>query len=105
MEDCYRIGKSSNDSEKTIIRFTNRKYCKQDLLNWKSLETLNYSEDQFGGGTKVLINQKLAIRNEQLSFNFRQLKMRIQKFVTFSKNVIVYIKRNKNSSYATNATY
>ena len=73
VEDCHRIGKS-NVSKKTIIRFNNRKYCKQALLNRKRLETLNYSKHQFGSGRNVFINENLTIRNEQLAFNCRQLK-------------------------------
>ena len=68
MEDCRRIGKSNNGSKKTIIRITNRKCCKQALLNRERLETLNYSKHQFGSGTKVFMNENLTIRNEQLAF-------------------------------------
>ena len=34
-EDCHRIDKSNNGSKKTIIRFINRKYCRNALLNRK----------------------------------------------------------------------
>ena len=34
-EDCHRIDKSNNGSIKTIIRFINRKYCRNALLNRK----------------------------------------------------------------------
>ena len=37
VEECHRIGKSNNDSKKTIIRFVNRKYWKKALLNRKQL--------------------------------------------------------------------
>ena len=59
--------------KKTIIRFTNRKYCKQALLNQKFLEALNYSKHQFYSSTKVFINKNLTIRNKQIAFNCRQL--------------------------------
>ena len=37
IKDCYRIGKPDKfNSKKTIIRFTNRKYCKKALLNKKN---------------------------------------------------------------------
>ena len=44
VKDCRRINDSNNGSRKTIIRFTNRKHCKQALLNRKRLQTLNYSK-------------------------------------------------------------
>ena len=58
---------------------------------------LNYSKHQFGNSTKVFINENLTIKNEQLVFNCRQLKMKKQVFATFTKNGMVYIKQNKNS--------
>ena len=97
VKDLHRIGKSNNGSEKTIIRFTNRKHYKQALLNWKCLEMLNYSKHQFGSSTKVFINENLTIRNEQPAFSCRQLKRKKQVFATFTKNDMVYIKHNENS--------
>ena len=64
--------------KKTIIRFTNRKYCKHALLNRKCLQTLNY--------------KKLP-----LAFNCRQLKRKKLVFAMFTKNGMVYIKHNENS--------
>ena len=91
VEDCHRIGKSNNGSKKTIIRFINRKYCKQALFNRKRLETLNYRKHEFDIGKKAFINENLTIRNEQLAFNCRQLKRKKQVFATFTKNGMVYI--------------
>ena len=96
VEDCHRIGKSNNVSKKTIIRLTNRKYCKKTLLNRKCLETLNYSKHQFGSGKKVFKNENLTIRKEQLAFNCRHLKREKQVFATFAKNGMIYIKHNEN---------
>ena len=39
----------------------------------------------------------MTIRNEQLAFNCRQLKRKKQALATFTKNGMVYIKRNENS--------
>ena len=58
---------------------------------------LNYSKHQFGNSTKVFINENLTIKNEQLVFNCRQLKMKKHVFATFTKNGMVYIKQNENS--------
>ena len=46
IEACHRVGKSRNNSKKTIIRFVNRKFAKKALVNRKSL--------------KILINLQLA---------------------------------------------
>ena len=58
VEDCHIIRNFNNGSKKTMIRFTNRKYCKQALLNQKGLEALNSSQHQFGSGRKVFITYK-----------------------------------------------
>ena len=47
VEDCHETDKSNNGSRETIIRFKNKKYCKQPLLNQKLLEILNYGKDSF----------------------------------------------------------
>ena len=39
----------------------------------------------------------MTIKNEQLVFNCRQLKMKKQVFAAFTKNGMVYIKQNENS--------
>ena len=41
VEDCHEIGKSNNGSKKTIIRFTNRKYCKKALAIRNQLEKID----------------------------------------------------------------
>ena len=38
IEACHRIGKSRENSKKTIIQFVNRKYAKKALLNKKRSE-------------------------------------------------------------------
>ena len=42
LEACHRIGKSDRTtaSKKTIVRFTNRKYCKKALLKRKTFATI-----------------------------------------------------------------
>ena len=43
LETWHRFGKpeSTTKSRKTIVRFTNKKYCKKALLNWKKLANLD----------------------------------------------------------------
>ena len=43
IEACHRIGKSKDNSKKTIVRFVNRKYAKKALLNRKNLKHLDKS--------------------------------------------------------------
>ena len=43
IEGCHRIGKSKNNSKKTIICFINRKYAKKVLLNRKGLRNIGRS--------------------------------------------------------------
>lgn len=85
--DCHRTYKANNGSKKIIIRFTNRKYCKQALLNWKRLEALSYSKHQFGSGTKFFINENFTTRNGQPAFNCRQLKRKKQVLIRLLKMV------------------
>lgn len=58
---------------------------------------LNYSKHQFGNSATAFINENLTIKNEQLAFDCRQLKMTIQVFAMFTKNGMVYITQNENS--------
>ena len=43
LEGCHKIGKSGRRtaSKKTVVRFTNRKYCKKELLKRKTFVTIN----------------------------------------------------------------
>ena len=41
IEACHRIGKSKENSKKTIVRFINRKHFKCALVNRKKLKSFN----------------------------------------------------------------
>ena len=43
LEGCHKISKSGRRtaSKKTVVRFTNRKYCKKELLKRKTFVTIN----------------------------------------------------------------
>ena len=43
IEVSHRVWKSKNNSKKTIIRFFNRKYAKEALLNRKGLRSIDSS--------------------------------------------------------------
>ena len=38
IEECHRIGKPTSKTQKTIVRFVNRKNCEKVLANKKTLE-------------------------------------------------------------------
>ena len=61
VEECHRIGKSNNGSEKTIIRFVNRKYCKKALLNRKQLERIDLKKPHLVSGTRIFKKKELYI--------------------------------------------
>ena len=47
IEACHRIGKSKENSRKTIVRFINRKYCEYALVNGKKLKSFNSDGDMY----------------------------------------------------------
>ena len=55
IEDCHLIGKSKDNSKKTIVTLVNRKYCKQVLC---------YGKKQ----TKIFVNEKLKQLQSPVSF-------------------------------------
>ena len=55
IEAYHRIGKSKENSKKTIVRFINRKHCKCPLDNRKKLKSFN--------------NESIGLPNVKLYFN------------------------------------
>ena len=74
IEACHGIGKSRENSKKTIIRFVNRKYAKKALLNKKSLKNINRSSIGLSNSGNIFINENLAPMNNKLAFYCRKLK-------------------------------
>ena len=74
IEACHRIGKSRENSKKTIIRFVNRKYAKKALLNKKSLKNINRSSIGLSNSGNIFINENLTPMNNKLAFYCRKLK-------------------------------
>ena len=73
IEACHRIGKSRDNSKKTIIRFVNRKNAKKALLNRKELKTIGKSSIGLSN-TDIFINENLTPMNNKLAFICRKLK-------------------------------
>ena len=76
LEACHRFGKPerTTKSRKTIVRFTNRKYCKKALLNRKKLANLDNEKHQLGSNNKIFISENLSRMNENIAFETRKLK-------------------------------
>lgn len=74
IEACHRVGKSRNDSKKTIIRFINRKYAKKALVNRKNLKNFDKSSIGLSNSRGIFINENLTPLNNKLAFHCRKLK-------------------------------
>ena len=98
VEACHRIRKSdSNKSNKTEVRFLNRKHCKKALLNRRKLQNLDKEKHSFSQNTKVFINENLTVMNENIAFNCRKLKRSGLVRACFTIDGIVRIKKSENS--------
>ena len=72
-EDCHRIRKSQNNSEKTIARFTNRKVVKDTLYNKKKLKTVNRAALE-REKAMLFLYENLSEENNKIAFLCRKLK-------------------------------
>ena len=94
IKDCYRIGKPDKfNSKKTIIRFTNRKYCKKALLNKKKLDKCV----RFNSNTKIFVSENLTLMNKNIAYNCWKLKQGGLIFACFTRDGIVHIKKSFSS--------
>ena len=93
LEECHRFGKPERrtKSRKTIVRFTNRKYCKKALLNWKKLANLDNEKHQLGSSTTIFIS-----KNENIAFKARKLKRRGAIHGYFRRDGVVHIKLSEH---------
>ena len=91
IEACHRVGKSRNNSKKTIIRFVNRKFAKKALVNRKSLKNIDKSSIGLSNSSDIFINENLTPTNSKLAFHCRKLKR--EGFVdrNFSRDGVVCI--------------
>ena len=94
LEICHRFGKPerTTKSRKTIVRFTNRKYCKKALLNQKKLANLDNEKHQLGSSNKIFISENLSWMNENIAFEARKLKRRGAIHGYFTRDGVVHIK-------------
>ena len=69
IEACHRVGLSINNSKKTIVRFINRKHAKKALISRKNLRKSS------SPNCNVFINENLTIKNNEIAFLSRKLKL------------------------------
>ena len=74
IEACHLIGKSKDNSKKTIIPFVNRKYAKKPLRNRKNLKHLDKSSIGISNSNNIFISENLTPMNNGLAFYCRKLK-------------------------------
>ena len=98
LQACHRFGKPerTTKSRKTIVRFTNRKYCKKALLNQKKLANLDNEKHQLGSSNKIFISENLSRMNENVVFETRKLKRMGIIHGYFTRDGVVHIKLSKH---------
>ena len=72
-EDCHRVGKSRNNSEKVIARFVNRKVVKNVLYKRKQLRTIDKTSIGLHNAT-IFLNENLNSENNKIPGHCRKLK-------------------------------
>ena len=90
IEACHRMGKSKNNSKKTIVRFVNRKFSKQALYNRKRLATVDKSPIGLSN-TNIFVNENLTVINNKIAFFCRGLKRDGKIMKTYTFDGIVHI--------------
>ena len=92
IEACHRIGKSKDNSKKTIICFVNRKYAKKAPLNRKNLKHLDKTSIGLSNSNNIFINENLTPMNNKLTFYCRKLKRDGYIEKTFSREGVACIR-------------
>ena len=89
VEACHRLGKSN----KTIVRFVNRKFCGSILKEKGKINKLKMFND-FGFDGKIFVSSNLSKLNDKISFYCRKLKKArsLSKYWFYSGSI--YVKRN-----------
>ena len=88
IEACHQVGKSKNNSKKTIIYFINQKYAKKALLNRKGLTSIDSSSIGLTNLNYIFINENLTPTNSKLAFHCRKLKRDGHIEKTYTRNGI-----------------
>ena len=97
IEAYHRIGKPTSKTQKTIVRFVNRKNCEKVLATEKKLLKLSHEKHNFHAGTNIFVNENLTPMNETIAYNCRKLKRSCLIHACYSRNGIVCIKENETS--------
>ena len=87
-EDYHRIGKSRNNSKKTVARFNNRKVVQDALYNRQKLKTIDKATLEMGKAMHFL-NGNLSRENNKIAFLCRKLKREGMIVNTYSANGII----------------
>ena len=88
-EDCHRIGKSCDNSKKTIVRFTNRKIVKDALYKRKQLKNIDKAALEMQNDAMLFLNENLSEENNKIAFLCRKLKREGVITNTYTANGIV----------------
>ena len=96
IEACHRMGKSKNNSKKTIVRFVNRKFSKQALYNRKRLATVDKSPIGLSNAN-IFVNENLTVINNKIAFFCRGLKRDGKIMKTYTFDGIVHICKTNTS--------
>ena len=87
-EDCHRIGKSRDNSKKTIVRFTNIKIVKDALYKRKQLKNIDKAALEMQNAM-LFLNENLSEENNKIAFLCRKLKREGVITNTYTANGIV----------------
>ena len=93
IEACRRIRKNRNNSRKTIVRFTNRKFAKEDIYNRKKLKSIDKSSLRLNNNN-LFIDENLTPINNKVACNCRKLQRNNLISKTYTVNGTVHLKRD-----------
>ena len=92
IEACHRLGKVEKKagSRRTIIRFVNRKHCKEALINRRKLKSFDASAIGLNNAT-IYFNENLTPVNSDIAYRCRLLRKEKKNENTLSKDGVNYI--------------
>ena len=97
-EACHLIGKADRfKSNKTVIRFINRKHWKTAFENRRQLVCPGFTKYQFPGNTKIFVTENLVFKNKTLTFHWKRLKCNDHVISSYTRNVTTFIKKYESS--------
>ena len=81
------MGSSVNNSRRTILRFTNRKFSRKALLNRSKLRKIPSTS----ANHKIFVNEDLPFRNSKIAFLCGKVKRADHIEKTFTRDGTVHI--------------